>query len=239
MGIGIGFACIIPWMCHLPQRPMSCFLKASSLLCLIGCCALAAFGQAPPNDHFTNAIALSGNVVTFSGTLSNATIEDWEPEDSCSYDFFGPSVWWSWTATQSTAVVVETLQHSPTYGSAFAALKGTEIWALTPLDCNFMDPITNRYLSFLATSGTTYYIRVFGNAQAFTLRLTATNSPMILAQPRSTTLPAGSSAWFGVVAGGLAPLQYQWPFEGANLPGQTAPLLLVDTPGLNRAGGYS
>ena len=114
------------------------------------------------NDHFTNAIALSGNVVTFSGTLSNATIEDWEPEDSCSYDFFGPSVWWSWTATQSTAVVVETLQHSPTYGSAFAALKGTEIWALTPLDCNFMDPITNRYLSFLATSGTTYYIRVFG-----------------------------------------------------------------------------
>jgi len=200
---------------------------------------MVAFGQAPPNDDFTNATVLSGNVVIFSGTLSNATFGDFEGFDSCGSSLGLPSVWWSWTATDSSAVVVDTLEHSPTYSTAFSVLTGTNVSTFTQLGCNFVDPITNRYLSFFAISGTTYYIRVLGDAQSFTFRLRATNPPVILAQPRSTTLAAGSSAWFGVAAGGLAPLQYQWQFEGSNLPGQTAPLLLVDTPSATRAGAYS
>jgi hypothetical protein len=206
---------------------------------------MVGFGQAPPNDDFANATVLVGNDVTFSGTLSNATRNEMcEPYGPCNDS--GVTVWWSWTATQSTAVVVETLEKGPTYGSSFAVFEGTEICDFTGqlttfhvLDCNYMDPITNRYLSFPATAGTTYYIRVSGDAQSFTLRLTATNAPVILAQPQSTTIPAGSSAWFGVVAGGLAPLSYQWRFEGTNLPGQTAAILLLETPPTTQAGAYS
>jgi hypothetical protein len=203
---------------------------------------MVGFGQAPPNDNFTNATVLVGNDVTFSGTLSNATREEFEPGSCGYYDNPWSSVWWSWTATDSSEVVVETLEHSPTSSTSFAAFTGTDFgpltW-LTQLDCNYVDRITNRYLSFLATSGATYYIRVLGDAQSFTFRLRATNGPVILAQPRSVTIPAGSSAWFGVAAGGLPPLNYQWRFEGTDLPGQTAPILLVDTPLGTRAGAYS
>jgi hypothetical protein len=89
-------------------------------------------------------------------------------------------------------------------------LAGTEPCTLAALDCNFLDEITNRYVTFFATAGTTYYIRLKGDVQSFSFRLRATNAPVIFAQPRSTTIPGGSSAWFGVVAGGLAPLHYQW-----------------------------
>lgn len=223
-----------------------CFSTARFLACFVVWCGtvMVGFSQAPPNDHFTNATVLLGNDVTFSGTLSNATFDDYEPlYQWCGYVIYPySSVWWSWTATDSSEVVVETLEHSPTNSTAFAAFTGTDfgpLTQLTQLDCNFVDPITNRYLSFLAASGATYYIQVLGDAQSFTFRLRATNAPVILAQPQSTTIPAGSSAWFGVVAGGVPPLHYQWRFEATDLPGQTAPLLLIDSPPPTRAGVYS
>src|SRR6185369_5697529 len=85
------------------------------LACRLGLLLSAAcfecFGQAPANDNFTNAIVLYGNATTFSGTVSNATLESGEPSVGCNvYDFPGGSVWWSWTATNSTTVVVDVLQ---------------------------------------------------------------------------------------------------------------------------------
>ncbi|HXU77167.1 MAG TPA: immunoglobulin domain-containing protein [Methylomirabilota bacterium] len=228
-------------MCPLGHKGGVSFSAKRLLACfLVGCgTVLAALGQAPPNDEFTNATLLSGNLAIFSGTLSNATYADNEPGDPCGSFFSLPTVWWSWTASESSAVVVETLEHSPTTMTAFAVFMGDDVSTLSALDCNFMDAVTNRYLSFLATSGTTYYLRVLGDAASFTMRLRATNPPVVLAQPQSTTLAAGSSAWFGVVAGGMAPLHYQWRFGGAELPGQTAPILLLETPAATQAGPYS
>ena len=48
------------------------------------------------------------------------------------------------------------------------------------------------------------------------------NPPSITAQPQNRIVLWGQNAYFNVVASGTAPLTYQWQFNGANLPGQTA-----------------
>lgn len=209
-------------------------------LCLI-CWMICpvCFGQAPPNDDFTNAIPLYGSSVTFTGTLDNATFESGENPCAC-YNCFGPypSLWWSWTATNSTTVLIMSVQGSAMY-SGFGVHTGTNVSTLTDLSCNLLDSRTNRYACFAATEGTTYFIRVIGYGGSFALRLIATNSPAILTPPQDQTVPESSSAFFSVFAAGLRPLSYQWQFEGNNLAGQTTPCLVQNYVGTSQAGGYS
>jgi hypothetical protein len=49
----------------------------------------------------------------------------------------------------------------------------------------------------------------------------STAAPTITTQPVSQTVTAGQTATFGVVAGGTAPLNYQWQKNGANIAGAT------------------
>lgn len=196
------------------------------------------FCQAPPNDNFTNAVVLEGNAFTFSGSLTNATFEPTENSFAC-HAFPGGSVWWSWTATNSTVVVVDMIDST---GSEYAGLSvntGKEVASLAELDCTGLDIIPNRYIRFAASSGTTYYIRASGQNRSFTFRLTATNAPIVLAPPQSRTVAETASVMFGVVAGGIQPLQYQWLFVGSPLSGQTAPTLVLHYLAANRAGDYS
>src|SRR3954453_6196634 len=73
----------------------------------------SAFGQTPPvNDNFTNATVLIGSSLTFTCTLAGATLEGAEtngpfPGGSLTS---GGSVWWSWTASESTAVIISVLR---------------------------------------------------------------------------------------------------------------------------------
>src|SRR5262245_31925646 len=68
---------------------------------------VAALCQPPPaNDNFADRTALSGSSLTFSGTLAGATLETGEPTNACSALVSGGSVWWTWTAAESTAVVL-------------------------------------------------------------------------------------------------------------------------------------
>src|SRR2546430_13809933 len=46
--------------------------------------------------------------------------------------------------------------------------------------------------------------------------------PTITAQPANQTVTAGQMATFAVVAGGTAPLSYQWQKNGANIAGATS-----------------
>ena len=48
------------------------------------------------------------------------------------------------------------------------------------------------------------------------------NPPYITMQPQDRVVLVGQNAAFNVVAGGTAPLAYQWQFNGANLSGATA-----------------
>ena len=47
-------------------------------------------------------------------------------------------------------------------------------------------------------------------------------APSIVTQPSSQTVTAGQTATFAAVAGGTAPLGYQWQKSGANIAGATS-----------------
>src|SRR5260370_132368 len=64
--------------------------------------------------------------------------------------------------------------------------------------------------------GPTFRISVAGTAAA------APVAPTITAQPANQTVTAGQTATFTVVAGGAAPLSYQWQKNGANIAGATS-----------------
>lgn len=215
----------------------------SRWLCFLGCCVSAnCFSQAPVNDDFTNAIPLYGNSLTFTGTVANATYEDGESPCLTNFTCFpGGSVWWTWTATNSSAVIIDTIICTPVGTRAGITIHtGTDVTTLVDLDWNAVEFPTNRYVSFLATMGMTYRIRAIGDAtDLFTLRLTATNRPMILRPPQSQTVAAGGSVVFSEVAAGLKPLAYQWQFKGSDLAGQTKPILLLHGVTANEAGSYS
>ena len=200
----------------------------------------ACFAQAPVNDHFTNAIVLEGSSAIYSGSLTNATFEPGESSVGCGgHDFGGGSVWWSWTATNSTPIVIDVLEATGAYYSGLSVHTGKDVTSLTELDCTGLDSITNRYIRLVPTLGTNYHIRVWGPNNSFTFRLTAANAPVIFQPPQDQTVAETTSVMFGVIAGGLLPLKYQWQFAGNALPGQTAPSLALHYLATSQAGGYS
>lgn len=52
--------------------------------------------------------------------------------------------------------------------------------------------------------------------------------PLIVQQPDSQTIDAGSGVIFTVVAGGSTPLSYQWQFNGTAIPGATNQTFMLD-----------
>jgi hypothetical protein len=78
------------------------------------------------------------------------------------------------------------------------------------------------------------------------LRLTVTplsatlSGPVVITQqPQPRTVSRGNNALFQVVADGLAPLSYQWLFNGVEISGATNASLLITNAQLAREGTYS
>src|SRR5205814_1568078 len=63
--------------------------------------------------------------------------------------------------------------------------------------------------------------------------------PFIIAQPTNQTVTAGANVTFSVVAGGTAPLSYQWRFNGTNITGATASSFTIVNAQPANAGAYS
>jgi hypothetical protein len=64
-------------------------------------------------------------------------------------------------------------------------------------------------------------------------------SPSIVTQPQSQSIIAGNNVTFTVVANGVAPLGYQWRFEGNPIPGATSPTLALTNVQPSQSGDYS
>jgi uncharacterized repeat protein (TIGR01451 family) len=64
-------------------------------------------------------------------------------------------------------------------------------------------------------------------------------APAITAQPASQTANAGTSVTFQVAAGGTAPLDYQWLFDGTNLAGAVNAALMLTNVQVAEAGTYT
>jgi hypothetical protein len=66
-----------------------------------------------------------------------------------------------------------------------------------------------------------------------------TNPPVITAQPTNQTVNVGQTAVFSVIAGGSAPLNYQWKYGGTNILNATNTTLTLTNVQLTQAGSYS
>ena len=72
------------------------------------------------------------------------------------------------------------------------------------------------------------FTMVNGLPAAYVARLYGTQvAPWIVTQPPNLFVPMGGTAQFSVVAGGVAPLFYQWQHNGINLIGQTNATLTI------------
>lgn len=72
----------------------------------------------------------------------------------------------------------------------------------------------------ISTQAGAYSVRVTnvaGSATSIVATLTVISSPLIVSQPMSQNVAAGSTVNFGVAALGTAPLSYQWQFNGTNI----------------------
>jgi hypothetical protein len=221
--------------------------------------ASACFGQTPPpNDNFSNRIVLTGTDVTFTGTLAGATLED--SQEAVAYDNVlntpaTQSVWWSWTAPVSTVLTLQILSSSldstpAPIAAAFVIYDATDAvsspadLAQPPLDLKLINArLAPQTFSIPVTAGTNYTIQLIGGSSAsYTARLIATNTPVIIQQPRSRTVYSNASALFYVVAAGTnqSALAFQWYFNGTNLlAAETAPMLAISNIDSTVAGAYS
>ncbi len=208
------------------------------------CLVLPGLGQSPPpNDNYTNRIILEGTDISFSGTLSGATREA-DPYEVVPQHINSPTqtVWWEWTPTQSTTVIIQILNPSkPTQRQDAVQVYQLEniytgqFIAERVIDTRF----PHNFLTFSPEAGTNYQIQLAGSDSAgFRLRLIATNLPYIIEHPQSQTISAGDSVMFGVVTAGSEPFSYQWQFGGTNLPGETSPMIALDHATTNQAGTY-
>lgn len=88
-----------------------------------------------------------------------------------------------------------------------------------------------------------YYIRVFGADSSMDIGTYGfklwSELPFIRRSPQTLTVYAGRDATFSVLAESQFPLQYQWQFDGADIPGATQPVLVLHGVKAADAGVYS
>src|SRR5579859_5148325 len=179
----------------------------------------------PPNDDYTNRITLTGTDITFTGTLAGATFELAQNEPLGQLGGASQSVWWEWTPTQSVAVTVQVLSTSskPTINRSDAlevytidySAADNAFYSRSFVGGSIVDTNTPKwFFSFTAQAGTNYEIQLVGDDSAsFTMRLLATNPPLILEPPKNQTITIGDSVLFTVLAAGAQkPFSYQWQF---------------------------
>lgn len=113
----------------------------------------------PANDDFNNATLLAGSKGTVTGSNITATTEPGEPIHSEEPEGPFASVWYSWTATTSGRMVMNTFGSD--FDTTMAAYTGTALTNLTQVTVNDDSGNSNQsMLNFQVIPGTTYHIAV-------------------------------------------------------------------------------
>ncbi len=186
---------------------------------------------------------LNGSDVSFAGTLSGSTFESDQQEITpFSYWYPTESVWWNWTAAESATVTIQLTSpsrasHAVDVLSVYALdnISSGQLIAWRIIDTRFPE----LFFTFQAQAGTNYQIQLAGmDGAAFSLRLVATNTPVIIRQPCDLAVTTGDCLLFTTVVAGQGPLRYQWQFNGTNLDGETSPMLALEQAVTNQMGAY-
>lgn len=110
---------------------------------------------------------------------------------------------------------------------------------------NILGAITNSYtIASAQTTNNGSYVVVItnsvGSVTSSAAILTVSNTPpVIVTPPADQFIYYGETAAFSVVAGGTAPLIYQWRFNGTNISGATNDDYNFNNAQTNNAGNYS
>lgn len=189
--------------------------------------------QAPVNDNFVNAIALSGTLpITTAGSNIGATYEAGEPLNAGVSN--GQSVWWSYSAVASGVIEVSTAGSS--FDSTLGIYTGSIVSALTLVGNNndVNSGTLTSTVQFNATAGTTYYISVDGSnftgpttgAISLTINASLDGSSPLTAS--ISTPDVGQPTTFTV--GNNGPATYAWNFgDGSTITTTTGTVTHVYT----------
>ena len=126
-------------------------------LLLLAMCSLspaAAYASTPLNDERTNAESVSPGSTIF-GTTVGATQS---PDDPSCWDFVGPTIWYSFTATQSALMEYRMGSATTPDGASMNRM----LWG--PEGCDISEGPENG-IQFTTVPGTTYYFMVIAAAE--------------------------------------------------------------------------
>ena len=123
--------------------------------------ATLTLGTPPANDHFAQAPLLTGGFAAGTSSTAGATREAGEPSHAGNGS--GTSVWWTWTAPASGAVIVDT--SGSAVDTAVAVYTGDAPATLTEVASGQQTPLGSlnwrrARAMFVAVEGTTYRIAV-------------------------------------------------------------------------------
>lgn len=170
------------------------------------------------NDTFTNAIVLSGQTGSITGSDRGATRQTGEPLHAGITN--SHSIWYSWTATNTGLVTFDTILSG--YDTLLGIYTGTSVSSLTLVtnDNNSAGNVGWSRVVFPASNGTTYQIAVAGGPGTngiVKLNWSVAAPPTITSHPLGTNAPAGATVSFSVFVSGSGPFSYQWLHQGNEL----------------------
>ena len=168
---------------------------------------------APVNDNFADAITLTGDSATQTGTGTvGATFETGEPV--AAYPDTLHTVWFKWTAPSNGNFTIATTGSTDSisgeFDSIIGAFTGLTVGALTAVVAP-QDTALEETISFAVTSGTTYYFQVggdSGNTEAANVLLNWTFVSAIQAKIETF----GPDATIGAVVANAATIAWTVPF---------------------------
>jgi alpha-tubulin suppressor-like RCC1 family protein len=202
---------------------------------------VATLSFTEPNAIFSNRTVIAGSSNTVTGSNEFATNEPGEPDIAGNPG--GSSVWWEWTAQASGMATVDTFGSS--FDTLLAVYTGSSVSNLTLVasDDDYGQLLTS-LVTFAATAGTTYQIRVDGfdganGAIVLTVSELPPGPPSITVPIEMQTADLGGCATFSVIAAGLGPLSYEWLMNGAIIAGATQSTLSIDNLQASNATTYS
>jgi len=200
----------------------------------------------PGTPNFADNFGARGIMIGFTNfvTGNNAayTRESGEPDHAGRKG--AHSAWLTWTAPDNGSCVMDTLGSS--FDTVLAVYTGSivsNLMLVTANDDSDSGGLQSRVV-FNAVAGVTYQIVVDGYAANesgnISFRMSYSNSaPSIEIQPVNQGAFEGSNISFTVSALGVAPLSYQWRFNGTDIPGSTNATHTITSSQLLNEGGYS
>jgi subtilisin family serine protease len=204
---------------------------------------LVKYGLTPPNDMFSDATIVNGEIFSVTSNNRSATTEPFEKNQPHAKGGQGKSVWWRWTAPVDMNVTLNT--RGSAFDTVMAVYTGSSSSSLTEVaandDRNSLDWTSQ--VQFAATAGTTYYIAVDSfredAAGDITLNGFRSGTLTILRQPVPVAVELGKRAVFEVSALSNSDLTYQWFLNGQSIPGQTSSNIVIDPVRTVDLGNYS